>query len=235
MVSHYKADNYPDFNPRPLCRGRRREFVRYWGLRWTFQSTPPMQGATRDETGEAIDKLEFQSTPPMQGATARTLTGCFAIWLFQSTPPMQGATRLKAITVRMMMYFNPRPLCRGRLSTGSGGNAVLLFQSTPPMQGATPPALKPPQKLVNFNPRPLCRGRHQRRLRHLQLPCHFNPRPLCRGRQLTLAFVLGVKPISIHAPYAGGDQRDPCVFHSHHNFNPRPLCRGRQWRSCRTR
>ncbi len=36
----------------------------------TFQSTPPMRGATRAEYKAMIDE-KFQSTPPMRGATAK--------------------------------------------------------------------------------------------------------------------------------------------------------------------
>ena len=55
------------FNPRPLCRERlsTTELGFYQG---GFQSTPPMQGATRNVVTMAEEML-FQSTPPMQGAT----------------------------------------------------------------------------------------------------------------------------------------------------------------------
>ena len=78
------------FNPRPLCRER----------------------PEPDKT--AIKSMLFQSTPPMQGAT-RMLYITVRCCKFQSTPPMQGATRCAFGPVFRASSFNPRPLCRERL------------------------------------------------------------------------------------------------------------------------
>ena len=57
----------------------------------SFQSTPPVRGATPG--GEiycgAADR--FQSTPPVRGATRRN-NPCAISKRFQSTPPVRGAT-----------------------------------------------------------------------------------------------------------------------------------------------
>src|SRR5699024_2240400 len=102
--------------------------------------------------------------------------------LFQSTPPMQGETITYLDKRFMICYFNPLPLCRGRLKLLNISIAMIRFQSTPPMQGETkiveyfnsndkisihsPYAggdlydLTDKTVLNNFNPLPLCRGRH---------------------------------------------------------------------------
>ena len=189
-----------------------------------FQSTPPMQGATRGEDAYQ-GKTRFQSTPPMQGATVRlhavrdrVIVSIHAPYagsdklrcddllhdvVFQSTPPMQGATNFH--------------LCLAVCSK---------FQSTPPMQGATtvlcniapfssvsihaPYAgsdirtLATHPVFISFNPRPLCRERHHQTRPSVRYRC-FNPRPLCRERLTHKASSFVYMTVSIHAPYAGSD------------------------------
>ena len=115
-VSH-KRGAYAGFNPRPLCRERLGLLVTafitayvsihapYAGsdrtgttrrnLNMTFQSTPPMQGATCIPARESRLSSQFQSTPPMQGAT-HAVDSVSVYLQFQSTPPMQGATAISA-------------------------------------------------------------------------------------------------------------------------------------------
>ena len=56
-----------------------------------------------------------------------------------------------------------------------------------------------------FNPRPPCGGRRNGRRRHPRNPRRFNPRPPCGGRLVPMEFKVLIKPVSIHAPRAGGD------------------------------
>ncbi len=214
------------FNPRPLCRERRigagvsksenrvsihapyagsdRQRRRPQKVSLSFQSTPPMQGATTRSAGSPAKRysfnprplcrerlfsvsntlcvLEFQSTPPMQGATTTRALMRNSFVPFQSTPPMQGATMFSEISSRNTIGFNPRPLCRERHNKDSAHASAAAFQSTPPMQGAT----------------------------QCELCIYSN----------------GI--VSIHAPYAGSDRnhnRWTCRIRS---FNPRPLCRERR-------
>ena len=187
----------------------------------------------------------------MQGATCQSFVGLYNTRSFQSTPPMQGATADTAAYKAKNDYFNPRPLCRGRRTIVSMSAYVFGFQSTPPMQGATsmawtrlrptrfqstPPMQgatglprEPSQDHGDFNPRPLCRGRQVWSYRTTPTHMNFNPRPLCRGRRNQARRSCCQPQISIHAPYAGGDQYTWCrLWHSSQDFNPRPLCRGRQ-------
>ena len=84
------------------------------------------------------------------------------------------------------------------------------------------------QRASYFNPRPLCRGRLFTQIYGHNIIVNFNPRPLCRGRLKINPDMADAVKISIHAPYAGGDQ--DTIAHelpTVKNFNPRPLCRGR--------
>ena len=61
------------FNPRPLCRERPAKAEEPVETE-EFQSTPPMQGATKSATNLINSTSKFQSTPPMQGATSFVLS-----------------------------------------------------------------------------------------------------------------------------------------------------------------
>ena len=80
----------------------------------------------------------FQSTPPVRGATLNyTLTHSWAG--FQSTPPVRGATSTGKYIISQGIYFNPRPPCGGRRPKEAYISPVRMsFQSTPPVRGATP-------------------------------------------------------------------------------------------------
>ena len=59
------------------------------GVTGSFQSTPPMQGATESDRGVIIE-MEFQSTPPMQGAT-RSFTVCIFVLIVSIHAPYAGS------------------------------------------------------------------------------------------------------------------------------------------------
>ena len=125
----------------------------------SFQSTPPVQGATRPREirdraadisihapcagGDIIHRLcdRFQAISihaPCAGGDSVRPAGSGRPEQFQSTPPVQGATGFRP----------PLPAW------------MIRFQSTPPVQGATKSAFTAVRSDRNFNPRPLCRGRH---------------------------------------------------------------------------
>ena len=58
----------------------------------TFQSTPPVRGATIDAAEKKRKPTEFQSTPPVRGATTADVRRGTVTVKFQSTPPVRGAT-----------------------------------------------------------------------------------------------------------------------------------------------
>ena len=57
----------------------------------------------------------FQSTPPVWGATVDGEIQKIVRHLFQSTPPVWGATCPVSASGSNQQYFNPRPPCGGRL------------------------------------------------------------------------------------------------------------------------
>ena len=100
---------------------------------------------------------------------------------FQSSPSMQRETTTIRTCTRTITYFNPLPLCRGRLPRWTAPSACRTFQSSPSMQRETRLFCSwLPQSAIsilslyaegdgtyrsrcstnsNFNPLPLCRGR----------------------------------------------------------------------------
>ena len=123
--------------------------------------------------------------------------------------------------------FNPRPLCRERLSKSSRRNAFGQFQSTPPMQGATQVHQTSFVIRKGFNPRPLCRER--RVLSQAGRACKrcFNPRPLCRERRFMRLGSVPRVSVSIHAPYAGSDAAIKIFdFHANNRFQSTPPMQG---------
>ena len=123
----------------------------------------------------------FQSTPPMQGATKVE-----KIWTntrrFQSTPPMQGATMRLSSCLTCLSSFNPRPLCRERRIRRRGGFYHSKFQSTPPMQGATVMHGRGLQSVRVSIHAPYAGSDRFSTLIGFCAGC-FNPRPLCRERR----------------------------------------------------
>ncbi len=83
-----KFDLIRNFNPRPLCRGR------------------------RVVLNLIIMYILFQSTPPVQGATLRAAKNPYTVRIFQSTPPVQGAT-VRGIDLRARHLISIHAPCAG--------------------------------------------------------------------------------------------------------------------------
>ena len=132
----------------------------------------------------------------------------------------------------MILNFNPRPPCGGRLNIFATfaknrtisihaprvggdfliawiGKRIIKFQSTPPVWGATRGKARGGKERRHFNPRPPCGGRPLQRRGIRRKMQNFNPRPPCGGRH-DLPYVGGLNyDISIHAPRVGGDRACP--------------------------
>ena len=81
--------------------------------------------------------LTFQSTPPVWGATYCDVTYAWYRSHFNPRPPCGGRLvgfKAHSLTCR---NFNPRPPCGGRLFIYCRASLIVLFQSTPPVWGAT--------------------------------------------------------------------------------------------------
>ena len=191
----------------------------------------------------------FQSTPPMQGATARiapltSFSSCVSIHapyagsdllnrdpfvrqhLFQSTPPMQGAT-IDTINKRIDIYVSIHAPYAG--SDGirrSDHRCACSVSIHAPYAGSDHDTFICDIVVACFNPRPLCRERPECAALN-ELYCMFQSTPPMQGATTGRCFGLNTRIVSIHAPYAGSDQVNRCLHFLCRGFNPRPLCRER--------
>ena len=70
---------------------------------WNFNPRPPC-GGRRNVGLQGNELVTFQSTPPMRGATYRFIFS-ISVMIFQSTPPMRGATCLEHLW-RVILYIS---------------------------------------------------------------------------------------------------------------------------------
>ena len=80
--------------------------------------------------------MTFQSTPPVWGATA-TMTRASLWWPFQSTPPVWGATVGHGCVDAGGRISIHAPRVGGDWTDGANTLTITVFQSTPPVWGAT--------------------------------------------------------------------------------------------------
>ena len=147
-----------NFNPRPPC-GERQSRPADSLFVTSFQSTPPMRGATfygvagehhggdfnpRPPCGERRPTAHHEERrgrisihAPHAGSDEPVMPIFKTRYPFQSTPPMRGATAHSTDAPKISPNFNPRPPCGERLSCFSLALFLCEFQSTPPMRGAT--------------------------------------------------------------------------------------------------
>ena len=83
------------------------------GLKFEFQSTPPVRGATVDADNERLWTL-ISIHAPRAGGDLRICFLTSATIRFQSTPPVRGATQVQGSKSEKSRDFNPRPPCGGR-------------------------------------------------------------------------------------------------------------------------
>ena len=148
-------------------------------VRFAFQSTPPVRGATFCRAW-AWGRSTFQSTPPCGGRQILDITEATGDSI-SIHAPHSGGDPAYPTSHGASSYFNPRPPCGGRL----------------------PPVAKC-RRQPHFNPRPPCGGRLDLRLpgqlqplisihaprvggdgllyRQAHASGDFNPRPPCGGR-----------------------------------------------------
>ena len=136
--------------------------------------------------GDILQKMSrarsmgFQLTPPIQRATIFN-DNKNLLSKFQLTPPIQRATQISSITSTITVYFNSRPLYRGRLTTPLKERQIPLFQLTPPIQRATLYAKSVYNRINISTHAPYTEGDSRRSVSRGRHP-YFNSRPLYRGR-----------------------------------------------------
>ena len=155
-------------------------------LRYRFQSTLPVGGATCSMPSMRVVSMSFQSTLPVGGATKRAKVETVNFWQFQSTLPVGGATFWPwgIMPVDTISIHAPRGGSDDKAKEAMAERDK-LFQSTLPVGGATRPVLHRPggQRL------------------------YFNPRSPWGERPQDVAQRLPVIAISIHAPRGGSDRK----------------------------
>ena len=104
------------FNSRPLYRGRPLHHVSSWYF-FLFQLTPPIQRATNNtlvvQNGDNIST----HAPYTEGDLGQRISAAASVY-FNSRPLYRGRLNTIDCTV-CILHFNSRPLYRGRLVPGS--------------------------------------------------------------------------------------------------------------------
>ena len=190
-----------------------------------FQSTRPARGATRPGRPQG-SAGGFQSTRPARGATY-SLIPCATTDAFQSTRPARGATSVP-VDGTWALGFNPRAP-RGARRTDLVLSCHRGVSIHAPRAGRDPSGLCHVPRYPSFNPRAprgarrfpalliprpsrfnprAPRGARPPQRRSDLPPVRFNPRaPRGARHGQTLAVLCG--HVSIHAPRAGRDPRNP--------------------------
>ena len=101
----------------------------------TFQSTPPRGGRLEVSNDWIVQHMpEFQSTPP-RGGRRRARSNDIASRYVSIHAPARGATQFVAITIAVIVCFNPRPRAGGDYDDTVVRQRLNVFQSTPPRGG----------------------------------------------------------------------------------------------------
>ena len=217
----------PHFNPRPPCGGRLYYEVTYNGDK-NISIHAPRAGGDKAGTTPNVKHESFQSTPPVRGAT-KDMAYENATTAISIHAPRAGGDHVGGRPRIQVQHFNPRPPCGGRPTFSTNTPPTSWhFNPRPPCGGRQVNADEQSNRLYNFNPRPPCGGRLSAVEKSLGLGNDFNPRPPCggrlpwrgypfptlkfqstppvRGATLDYKLHIGQVEISIHAPRAGGDR-----------------------------
>ncbi len=192
-----------------------------------FQPTPPARGATRmllDRLQHALVSTHapraggdlsrsrcrvmsatFQPTPPARGRRHRGRRVAGALRVSTHAPRAGGDVGDRPRRHRVVVVSTHAPRAGGDFFAEGGAWLPSSFQPTPPARGATWG-----QDVIlysyRFQPTPPARGatrvlRQGRR----RTAGGFNPRPPRGGRLDARGVLLSRRPVSTHAPRAGGD------------------------------
>ena len=235
------------FNPRPPCGGRPSGSTARRRIS-SFQSAPPVWGATTSGPSHPTNSKSFNPRPPCGGRHAiRELLG--GSQPFQSAPPVWGATieasnnaqtmgvSIRAprvggdsaadTTSRRCAGFNPRPPCGGRLGRKFIGIEQDPVSIRAPRVGGDRRAPPGPRSISRFNPRPPCGGRPLLPRLSRAWPL-FQSAPPVWGATYDHRYFQMLTAVSIRAPRVGGDSRRHFFRPLLLCFNPRPPCGGRR-------
>ena len=104
---------YSNFNPRPPCGGRRQNGVMSADdIRISIHA--PRAGGDGASSILPTHTPTFQSTPPVRGATYKRCIPRSTLPNFNPRPPCGGRRTVPRRSLSLL-HFNPRPPCGGRL------------------------------------------------------------------------------------------------------------------------
>ena len=189
------------FNPRPP-RGGRHSIAPSLGTSKLFQSTPPARGATAG--GARIARqVPVSIHAPRAGGDSEYQYQHRACCSFNPRPPRGG--RLFVVFQHIVdSCFNPRPPRGGRLRQAVTVTWLRCFNPRPPRGGRRRQCGRCTATTC-FNPRPPRGGRPWATGNDAPIEVCFNPRPPRGGRRWSDCAAQSARPVSIHAPRAGGD------------------------------
>ena len=138
--------------------------------------------------------------------------------------PHAGRDRLNTLSSTISIFISIHAPHAGRdLMAPRMLRKALLFQSTRPMRGATTSKIKETSSFGFQSTRPM-RGATAVILQHYSWQGYFNPRAPCGARRFYSHLRVWWCYISIHAPHAGRDRRQPCTANVFHVFqSTRPM------------
>ena len=186
------------FNPRSPCGERLLALKMSFGT-GDFNPRSPC-GERHDVLAETAKQLNISIHAPRVGSDSKSTLPIITTVRFQSTLPVWGATLDLTLTTSRATFQSTLPVW-GATAARSRSSIRASFQSTLPVWGATPPA-------------------QERR----RLPPNFNPRSPCGERRCFQFSRYTPRPISIHAPRVGSDQRRHRSLCAPRHFNPRSPC-----------
>mgnify|MGYP006911765297 CR=1 FL=1 len=176
-----------DFNPRPPCGGRPRNLAPC-GREQTFQSTPPVRGATAS-LYSTLTQDDISIHAPRAGGDPTPQIVTAGAGVFQSTPPVRGATIFGITHNTPHKNFNPRPPCGGRLTKLDRWSRKVKISIHAPRAGGD---------FILTSPRSV-----------FSIISIHAPRA---GGDGYFVAVHSHLVISIHAPRAGGDRPNPGIW-----------------------
>ena len=172
----------PHFYPRPPCGGRPPRSFCGSSSFYTFLSTSPVWGTTRNRTITRRLTMRFLSTSPVWGTTFGNEQKPY-IEKFLSTSPVWGTTHQRRCRrSRCRQFLSTSPVWgTTRKAAGSGQRAASISIHVPRVGDDRIIHSREMQKRY-FYPRPPCGGRLYFGAPRKTAAPNFYPRPPCGGR-----------------------------------------------------
>ncbi len=115
-ITNIKPKSTNNFNPRAPCGARPIPSWEWVFLKFLFQPTRPLRGATGLELCRLVHTL-ISTHAPLAGRDTSSVNNTLRSLIFQPTRPLRGATRHVTTTRCRTRDFNPRAPCGARLET----------------------------------------------------------------------------------------------------------------------